>query len=315
VSSWLDFMLQASYAGVEFDCLTADDSWPRSVVRRERPRVNGSTLQDMGLSSRSTHCRCIFWDRDPVDGEDTTQSSRSARQRFADFLRAHEAGGTHTFVHPITGAYQAMTEDLSASHDAEDPDVVYVDVTFVEDGDTPAVFDAGVSNPFGSGLAGATVYVDLLTDQLAAAGYDPDLATQARTLLDRWDFDPDLPIRDINLDLLGFAALIDTATERYELLTRVENMPILRTVHTLLFRMRQAAGARRQTQPQIVSLTLTRALPLRVLLAEYYGANEGARRQGAVERLNDIDDPSLLPPGTTILLEAREVGRQVARAA
>lgn len=309
MSVWADTINPAAFAGVEFDCLATRDSIQRSIFREEYARVNGARLQDLGLGARETTCRLIFWEREPIDGEDPAQSLRTPRERFEAFIKAATSEGAKDFVHPQTGTYRALVESLSWEIDPDD-DAIYAECNFVEDSTEPATLGSGLSVPFDSSLAGARVQALQLQERLLAAGLDAAFAADAASMIDRWDTASVLSIREVNLDVLSLAATIGDAVDEFQLRTDLDNMPILRAMHLLLFSVRQAAGSIRQTQPQIVSITTTRDLPLLVILADYYGAREAHVRRDEVERLNDIDDPTLIPSGTTLRVPARAAGRR-----
>lgn len=311
MSAWADTVNPASFAGVEFDCVATRDSISRAIFREEYARVPGARLQDLGLGPRETTCRLIFWDRPPVEGEDPAQSLRSPRERFEAFYQAFASEGTHDFVHPQTGAYRAKAEDFSWEIDPNE-DVIFAECRFVEDSLEPATIGDGVSVPFDASLARARVQAMQLEEQLLAAGLDATLAADAASMVDVWDTSADLSIREVNLALLSMSARIGDAIDDFELATDLDRMPILRSTHRLLFALRQAAGKIRQTQPQIVAITTTRDLPLLIILADYYGASEAGARRDEVERLNDIDDPTLIPAGTTLRVPARAAGRRPA---
>lgn len=308
MSAWADTVQQASFAGVEFDCLATRDSIERAIFREEYARLNGARLQDQGLGARETTCRLIFWDRDPIEGEDPAQSLRSPRERFNAFVAAYASEGTHDFCHPQTGIYPAKAEGLSWEIDPEE-DVIYAECRFVEDSLEPAFLGGANSLPFDSSLAAARVQAQRLEAELLAAGLDAALAADAAATVDRWDTADTLSIRDVDNALKSLASNIDDSIVELELMTRLDRMPILRGTQMLLFSMRQAAGKIRQTQPQIVSITTTRDLPLLIILADYYGAADARTRRDEVERLNDIDDPTLVPAGTTLRVPARVSSR------
>jgi prophage DNA circulation protein len=298
----MDYVVQASFGGVDFECLTTRDSVDRDIVEHTYPRVDGADLQDMGAGARRTDCRVIFRDR-ALTEEGSLQLVRSPRERFLLFRAACHRGGAQDFVHPVTGTYSAMCK--AESWDVEGGrDYIEIDVTFIEDGTAPALIDPGPGDLFAAGLAALRVQAALLEQQLRLAGLSTALAADALANAESWDDDA-LSIREINLQLLSFAASIDEAVIDLELATNVQRMPILRGVHKLQWSMRQAAASRQQSQQQIVTLTIARNLPLRVILADFYGAAEVSRYYDEVVRLNDIADVSLILAGTTIRVPAR----------
>lgn len=313
MSIWADFLHQASYAGIEFDCLMTRDSFRRAIVAREFPRTDGGLLQDMGGAPRRTEMRACFFERAAVEGEDFEISGLNHLQRYAAFLAACRQGGTHDLVHPITGTHRAQVESFDAEAVGEEDDQIYVDVVFLEDGTAPAVFQVGTGLlPFDAGTAAVQVEAEQLTALLAASGMESDVPADASALATSWASSPELTVREVNLQLATAAAQIDAATETLELATNVANFPIYRSMQRVLWRLRQAAASFRQSQPQLITITLQADLPLRVVAAENYGAREADQRYGEMMRLNDIDDPSLVPAGTRIRAPARSAPKRTA---
>ena len=294
-SVWASALHVASYGGVEFDCLTTSDSIARAVTRRIYPRRDGGHLQDMGSEPRETQVQAIFFEREAAEGE----STRNHLERFAAFFAATQKGVTQDFVHPVTGTYQAMVEDLNFDAGGDDEDTILVDCTFVEDTTEPAVFEA-VGAPLDAGTAAVRARADALDDDLQAVGLSSPIPTLGIDLAELWESSPFLTLREVNLQLATFSSQLSDAMDEFELATTLERYPIWRSMQRLLFGVRMAAEGFRQSQPQLTVITVLRGQPLRSICAEHYGARDSQRRYDEIVRLNDIDDPSYVQENTRL---------------
>lgn len=299
---WADALHVASYGGVEFDCLTARDSLRRSVPRNLIPGRDGGRLQDLGAEPRETHCRIIFWERPPTEGESDI-SALDHLKRLELFIAAVQRGEPLEFVHPITGSYRARTDGVDFSADADDRNTVLVDVTFVEDGYEPGAIEAGSGMPVASGVAAVEVEVEALNDQLDELAIESSLGDDTLATVSGWG-DGDATIRGVNLELQSLSSKLSDAVDAWELATSLERHYLWRSVQRLHRAVRRTAEAFRQTQPTLVATTVAVAVPLRVLMADLYGAALAQERYDQAVTLNDIDDPGLIPAGVVLQLPA-----------
>ncbi len=310
-SIWSEVLHQASFGGIEFDCLTTSDALPRALIRRTAPRRNGGRLQDMGSEPRTTQCRILFFERKPLEGEADFLLEENHIERFRRFVEAAQLGRVQDFVHPITGTYRAMVEDFAFDADAEAEDQIEVSCTFVEDSTQPTVFEPGAGGPFDAGVAAVKVQGAALDADLAAAGIDDPIGSDTADMAETWSSDPLTSVREVNLQLASLATRIDDAVETYELATNVDRYPAWRNAQILLWKARQAAESFRQTQPQLITVTLAATQPLRVVLTDTYGAADAESQYDNALRLNDIDDPTSIRAGTQLRLAAPNAGRRV----
>ena len=119
-------------------------------------------------------------------------------------------------------------------------------------------------------------------------------------MVDSWESDPSKLVRDINLEVATISAKIDELVDTYELTSDVSNFALWRSLVALNYSCQRAASLFRQSQPQNITITVAVATPLRVIVTETYGAREAERRYAEVMRLNDIDDPLLVPAGSVL---------------
>lgn len=306
---WSTALHQASYGGVEFDCLATRDSIARALIRSELPRRNGGPVQDMGADQRTTRCQLLFWERPPLKGE-TAQGNHL--QRFAAFWEATQRGKAQAFVHPITGPYQARVEDLDFDADAAERDAISVSCTFVESAPEPARFDPGaLLDPY-SGAAAMRTSAELARADLAAAGIDPSVAGDASSMVDSWESDPSKSVREVSLELASLNSRIDRMIDDYELATDLSKFGPWRRLQELSYTAKRAAALFKRSQPQVIQITVAAPVPLRVLAADTYGASEASARYADMMRMNDIDDPLLLETGTVLRAPAPSARKRAA---
>lgn len=306
---WSSALYQASFGGVEFDCLATSDAIARAIARHTYPRRDGGDLQDMGAEPRSTRCRIEFWERAPLEGE----STGNHLERFAAFYDVCHYGQAFEFVHPITGSYRAMVESFDFDASGDERDAIMVEVTFVEDSTQPARFDPGSLQSVDSGSAAVRVNADLVNVELEDAGITSSVADETADSVDAWEGGPGISAREVSLRLATINSQIDALIEEYELATDITRFPLYRRLQALNYSARRAASLFKQAQPQVIQITVAAPRPLRVLAAETYGAADAEARHADLMRMNDIDDPSLLPAGTVLRAPSPRAGRQASR--
>lgn len=293
---WSTSLFQASFAGVAFDCLATQDSIDRAVARHTFPRRDGANLEDMGAEPRSTSCQVLFWERSADEGDEPGNHL----VRFAAFKAAVDAGLVADFVHPITGTYRAMVANFGFEASAEERDLISCACTFVEDTTQPAKFDPGSQLTVDSGAAATAANAKLAKASLDAAGIDSSVADETSSIVDNWESDSEMTVRQVNLELASVNQKLDDTIETYELTSDVTNYTLWRRIQSLNYSARRAAALFRQSQPQTIQITVAEATPLRALVASTYGANDAEVRYSEIMRLNEVDDPSLIPAGTVL---------------
>ncbi len=303
--TWSEDYFLSSYGGVDFDCLATSDAEPREIVEHGYPRRDGADLQDMGALARRTRCEILFWEREPLEGETT---AGTARERFSKFQAAIHSGKAQDFVHPLTGTYRARVADFT--YDASgDEDGISVSCTMIEDSTQPQRYAAsGILDPY-AGAAAARATADQVNAELAAAGISSTIGDDAADLADAWESDPTKSAREVNLELAAASAQIEALADEYELATDLANFPLYRRLQALNYSLRRAASLFRQAQPQTIQITVKIARPLRVIAAEIEGASKAEDHHAAMMRMNEIDDPSLIPAGTVLRAPAPATAR------
>jgi prophage DNA circulation protein len=303
---WADELSTASYGGVDLDVLATADTIARALVQHSYPRKDGGDLVDFGAAPRVTECRICFFEREP-EREDTSRLNHL--QRYAAFCAVVARGTPQTFVHPITGRYQALVENLYSEASGDNPNSIDVTCTFVEDTTTPATFDGGNGRPIDAGAAAVATEGALLD---AYPDGPPGLGASVADTVSSWD-SASSTVREVNAEIGAISSTIDDALDSYDLATDPSKYPIYRSLQRLHYSARRAADRFREAQPRIYEITLTVPKPLRVLVAENYGADDLERRLREILDLNDVDDPTLIAAGTTLRVPARTTSERAGR--
>jgi prophage DNA circulation protein len=309
---WSETLHSCRFAGLELDCITAQDSIDRAVVRQSILHRQGGVIHDVGGMPRSTDCRLVFFERDALDEGD--EESLTHLERLELFLNATQRGIAQEFVHPITGTYNAKVETVSFEVNGDSRDFVMVDCTFVEDAVDPDPFDV-LQAPGSQGTAAVRVQAAVLETTLVELGIESDIPAEAIAAVEGWE-SPDISGRAIGLELQSLSDKVSAAQDEFELATDIDNYPAWEAFQNLNFELRNAARQYRQLSPTLFEHTFTAAVPLIVWTASVYGAANAQPKYDEIREINDIDDPLLIPAGTVIKAPpATDPGRQGLRSA
>ncbi|VVE76338.1 DNA circulation family protein [Pandoraea anapnoica] len=116
--AWSENLFDASFRGVPFECLRADDTLDRSVSRYKYPNVDGEDIEDLGQKAREVSMTAVLF------GDDYETQMRQ-------LLNALATKGPAELIHPIFGSMPDM-QFLGGhvSHDAENRDSCRIDMKF-----------------------------------------------------------------------------------------------------------------------------------------------------------------------------------------
>ena len=88
----------------------------------------------------------------------------------------------------------------------------------------------------------------------------------------------------------------------------VDSIPIIQAYTLLQYRLRKAAESFSSTTPRIIEITTEATIPLRAIVAEFYGAVEAERRFQEVLELNPgLSSPACVPPSVALKAYSRTV--------
>lgn len=115
---WADELHDASFKGVEFECITVSDSLAKTIAIHQAPYSNEASIEDMGNEPRRVAIRAVY------AGDD-----------YLVWLKALQAAldenGAGEFVHPIFGVKQAQLLNYNVDHDAENVNCCYINIDLV----------------------------------------------------------------------------------------------------------------------------------------------------------------------------------------
>ena len=115
--SWENNLLEASFRGLTFDCLSTDDSVNRAVAVHSTPYQDGDDLEDMGAESDAIRISAIFY------GDDFDI-------RLQAFLAKLAESGAGELVHPVFGVQDVQLLSHQVRQEAESIDTAFVTLQF-----------------------------------------------------------------------------------------------------------------------------------------------------------------------------------------
>ena len=287
----------AKFGGVAFDCVSTSDAVNQAVVQNEFPRKDGAHLQPMGAGPRRTRLACFFFERAPEGGDPT----KNYLERYEEFYSKVNSDEILEFVHPVFGSYRAKAVgDITTDANSDEADSLTVGVMFVEDSTTPSPFDFSAPQPVDSGISTVKVEAAKLDAALAAEGLSSTIPSESVEKVSGWRTIEDISSRRVNLEMQSLTNKISKTSDEFELASNIQRQPIWRSFQRLAGEIRRAAKLFQQSQPQIFVFAARKDSPLRVLVADIYGTLDFDQRYEEIMRLNDIDDPMLIPEGTQL---------------
>lgn len=305
---WSRIMFSARFGGLPIDVITTRDTFRRAIIRHEYPRRDGAELDDEGALAREVDCLLIFSDpRKALPDDPPDWIGLNHRERFERFVKVANAGKAREFVHPLYGSFPARCESFEASSAGENRDQISVQAKFVEDGLNPVALTATIAKPIEGGAAAVDVEAKAASSAAAAlpAGDGElvtDTATSAAEEVARWDANPDIDPNEVTTGLQRISDDIDTTIRRLDLLSTPNGYPTYRALARLHAQVRRAAERARRDAPALIQITTAAASPLRVLLADVFGAAGADAHMAEAIRLNRIPDPTLVEAGTVLTL-------------
>lgn len=130
--AWADNLLEASFRGVIFDCISTDDEISRAIAAHTYPYQAGAETEDLGEEAKTFNIVAVFY------GDDY-------ESRLKTFIETINVPGTGDLVHPIFGSISAQFQKSSIHHDSENVDRADVTLTFIQDSIAPKFFERTLS--------------------------------------------------------------------------------------------------------------------------------------------------------------------------
>lgn len=117
---WSQTLLEASFRGVKFDCISTDDGFEKATVEHLFPYLPGAEVEDMGRGPRKVSIQAIFYGDDYED-------------RLKAFIVELEKPGAGELVHPVFGSMKdAQVTRGSIHHEADNIDQASVSFELTE---------------------------------------------------------------------------------------------------------------------------------------------------------------------------------------
>lgn len=118
--SWQDNLQDASFRGVRFDVVSAQDSVARDHADHGYPWTDGEDVHDLGRKARNFRLNAVFWG----DDYDT---------RMQQFTAELDKPGAGELIHPVYGSVpKVQLIEYQVKHDANSPDYAEVGLVFLE---------------------------------------------------------------------------------------------------------------------------------------------------------------------------------------
>ena len=132
--AWIDTLLDATFRGVTFDCVSASDAQQYALVEHDYPYVAGADVEDMGAHARKISLRAVFYG---ADYEARLQVFIAALDGLnSDAIPDVASSNGGWLQHPVFGMLFCQVASYRVAHDAEAVDQATLEIEFVES--TPA---------------------------------------------------------------------------------------------------------------------------------------------------------------------------------
>ncbi|WP_158781035.1 DNA circularization protein [Pantoea sp. BAV 3049] len=126
----VDTLLQASFRGVEFECLATRDTLARDTVSYAYPYHDGATVEDQGLKPVNFRITAFLFGSD-------------WKQQLKALITTFKTGGPGELIHPVYGSIpRAQFLEAGIDKQAETMDGVTIELVFIESGEEQALFSA-----------------------------------------------------------------------------------------------------------------------------------------------------------------------------
>jgi len=319
------FRFEASWAGIRIDVLSASVNHGRRQTPHESPKRDGAALEDGGRAPWVCEMRFIFIDtrRATFDSDtgfvSTTQIVSDYEARFKAFDKLVDEERTRPLVHPYQGSRQCKISNFRHDGDGETPSVITASATFTEDITQPGTRDAGGGTQVQAGAEEVRIAGEILNRTIADEAQfraDLGLAVPSSDSVDAsifaaesWATDITVTARQVSLESITLINQMNEELDAFEAGTRVDRWPLMRDYTQLQYSLRRTAESFQSTTTRLIQITATEPVPLLVLVARVYGADQADRRFQEVTELNPgLNQLSLVPRGTVIKAYSPDTG-------
>jgi prophage DNA circulation protein len=307
----LGFTYEAEFAGISLDVISTQVNHGRMVIPHKFPKRDGADLEDMGREPWQATLELIFINRraslaDEFDYED----------RFLEFKTAVGTGEPRQLVHPYEGSVICRVSGFThRSTGDEGQPAIFASATFTEEISIPPVFAVGAGAQTRVGAQQVAATGEAAIAELEKFEFDTSLVSATIDAADDWERDPSLSTRSVQLQMASINNQLDAQLTEFNAIQDLEKHGIYKQYTILQHNLRKAAESFSSTTTRIITITIREPLPLKVIAARFYGANEAERRAQEMIELNPaLGNPSLVARGVELRAYSAntESGRLVA---
>ncbi len=286
-------------------CSTVSTEGGRTLVVHElsnATRPEDHPVDDRGPVPRKVTCQLLFIDQ---PNEPATPADR-----LEAFIVQVDRGGPELFTHPVIGSYLAHVENFTYDID-EDSNISNASCVLVPAGEIQDLYPAQFGSAAATGLDSVGARADVLADTLADFEIESTIPADAIATSESWVEGPDVPIRDVLVDIAQTSAALDALIEDEELDSDLALWPAYQATILLHASYRQAAIAATSETPSIFFMLIGAPTSILALVTRIYGGAESTDRERQFRALNDVRSPGgLLEAGTYVALPGRSSSRQ-----
>ncbi len=274
--------------------LTTDNG--RTQVVHELTSGDDHPIQDRGSVPRKVTCALLFIQQpdEPSPPED----------RFEQFLDQVDRGDVELFTHPINGSYLVHVSDFTYDID-EDGNITNASCVFIRAGEIQDLYPATIGAASLTGIDSVGVRADALSDALADFEIESTIPADAIASSTSWLESPDVPIRDVLVDVAQTSTALNDLIEVEQLAGDLTLWPAYQATILLGAAYREAAIAATSETPSLFFMLIGTPTSVLGLCARVYGGAEAVDRDRQVRALNDLRSPGgLIEAGTYLAMPA-----------
>lgn len=295
------FTFEASYDGIRIDVVSSSIRHGRSVVAHRFPKRSGATNEDMGREQFICTLQFLF-----IDHRFVAEGEGNYDDRWRAFDAAVGEGKPRVLVHPYEGAVRCNVSDFSHNADGQGQPVINASATFSEEISLPPVFVAGAGAQTRASAQDVRAEATEAESSLDEIGFDASTVQFAAAEAERWEGDPELSAREVQLQMAVINQNLNRELDELDVATDLSRHPLHKQYTRLQHSLRRAAEAFTTTTTRIVTINVLEPLPLRVIAARFYGADQAERRFREMRELNPaIPNPAIVAAGAELKAYSR----------
>lgn len=116
--AWKDDLQDASFRGVQFECITTKDAVSKSQAIHQAPYSDKAIIEDMGKDPRKISINAVF-------------TGDNYKAESDNLIIALDETGSGELIHPVYGICTASVLSHNIDHDAENVDTCYISIEFI----------------------------------------------------------------------------------------------------------------------------------------------------------------------------------------